>query len=466
MDYFNDIPFVKVETKEDILKEINKPINSLTNIGNDFEDFKNKFCLYDSPIASKEVLSVFLDGFEPCNRVRITRSQNLTLFYTGQFLRNGITTSFLNLLSNLDLDEIKVVCNFNQSTTKKESFETIYSLPNKVSYIPNNGRMLLTPIERVLMFFRLRGRFINKWTDLLERKIFEREAKRLYSNVTFDNVIHFTGYDRKACLLYSYMKGEKTIFVHNDMELELKNRNNYSPYAVLSAWKLFNNIAIVRESLYQSCINVLPEIGMKIKTVHNTVNFKYAKFMASQSLSDMVEPEIEDLLNDDATKKVITIGRFSSEKGHLRLIDAFESVASHDHKLHLYIMGGHGDLFNTTLKRAKNSLYSERIHLLVGIKNPYPILKKMDLFILSSYYEGLPMVFFESILMKVPIVSVDIQGPADFLNEGYGKVVANSTKGLEDAFHAIGSNNIEKVEENKLKRFNEKALSEYYSILK
>ena len=59
LDYFNDIPFVKNETKEDILKEINKPINSLINIGNDFEDFKNKFCLYDSPIASKEYSPFF-----------------------------------------------------------------------------------------------------------------------------------------------------------------------------------------------------------------------------------------------------------------------------------------------------------------------------------------------------------------------------------------------------------------------
>ena len=464
LDYFKDIPFVKVTKKEALLNEINN-LEKTAEEEKAYTIFKNTFCTYDSAGVTKELCDSFIFGGSDCNSVKLKKHNSLTLLYTGQFLRNGITTSLLNLLSNIDLEEVKIVCNFNQSITPRDSFDTIVNLPDSVAYIPNKGRMLLTPIERLFLYLRLKGVFVNKWSEELENNVFLRESKRLYSDVKFDNIIHFSGYDRKPCLMYGVMEGNKTIFVHNDMELELKNKRNYSPYGVFSAWKKFDKIAIVRDSLYKSCINVLPEVKSKIKTVHNTINFKYSSLMSTLPLNTLVNKEMEALLNDPKTKKIITIGRFSSEKGHLRLIDAFETVAKHNSLIHLFIMGGYGELYDETVARQEVSDYSERIHILSNVKNPYPILKLMDGFILSSYYEGLPMVFFESLLMGVPIVSVDIDGPSEFLNKGYGKVVDNNLKGLESGIRYLLSDKVAEVKLDKLNDFNDAAINEFYSIL-
>ena len=52
-------------------------------------------------------------------------------------------------------------------------------------------------------------------------------------------------------------------------------------------------------------------------------------------------------------------------------------------------------------------------------KNPYPYLKKSDLFILSSLYEGLPNVLLEAMSLKKFIISSNCPtGPREILQNG------------------------------------------------
>ena len=54
-------------------------------------------------------------------------------------------------------------------------------------------------------------------------------------------------------------------------------------------------------------------------------------------------------------------------------------------------------------------------------ENPFPILKKANLFILSSKYEGLPNVLLEAILLKKFIISSNCStGPREILLNGKG----------------------------------------------
>ena len=57
-------------------------------------------------------------------------------------------------------------------------------------------------------------------------------------------------------------------------------------------------------------------------------------------------------------------------------------------------------------------------------KNPYPYIKKSDIFVLSSLYEGLPNVLLEAIYLKKYIISSDCPtGPKEILENGkYGSL--------------------------------------------
>jgi glycosyltransferase involved in cell wall biosynthesis len=50
--------------------------------------------------------------------------------------------------------------------------------------------------------------------------------------------------------------------------------------------------------------------------------------------------------------------------------------------------------------------------------NPYPYFKHADFYILSSRYEGFPTVLFEAITLKKKIISTEVSGANEMLNDG------------------------------------------------
>ena len=52
------------------------------------------------------------------------------------------------------------------------------------------------------------------------KKIYERELKRVYPNLKFDYVIHYTGYERQIMHLFKYMDAQRILYIHNDMKKE------------------------------------------------------------------------------------------------------------------------------------------------------------------------------------------------------------------------------------------------------
>src|SRR5690606_29038083 len=63
--------------------------------------------------------------------------------------------------------------------------------------------------------------------------------------------------------------------------------------------------------------------------------------------------------------------------------------------------------------------------------NPYPYFKNADYYILSSRYEGFPTVLFEAITLKKKIISTEVSGAGEMLNNGeLGLIVENSEEGI------------------------------------
>ena len=63
-------------------------------------------------------------------------------------------------------------------------------------------------------------------------------------------------------------------------------------------------------------------------------------------------------------------------------------------------------------------------------KNPYPYLKKSDCLLLSSQFEGYPVVFVESQILGKPIVTTKVSDSKKEIEGKYGIVVENSEEGV------------------------------------
>ena len=147
--------------------------------------------------------------------------------------------------------------------------------------------------------------------------------------------------------------------------------------------------------------------------------------------------EFETLLTNKAYKKFITIGRFSEEKGHKKLIDAFATFAKTHEDVILIIIGGYGVLYRETVEYAAATECADRIVIVRAISNPFTILRECDLFLLPSNREPLGLVLLEADTLGVPIVATDIPGSGDFLRRYQGYLVENSAEGLVSGMEAF-----------------------------
>lgn len=100
------------------------------------------------------------------------------------------------------------------------------------------------------------------------------------------------------------------------------------------------------------------------------------------------------------------IGRFNGQKNQPYLLRVFEKVAEKRTDAVLLLVGTGPD-FEATRAIAEKSRYKDRIILYGTTQNPRAMYSAMDVFVLPSRYEGLPVVLLEAQISGLPCVVSD-----------------------------------------------------------
>ena len=94
-----------------------------------------------------------------------------------------------------------------------------------------------------------------------------------------------------------------------------------------------------------------------------------------------------------------------------------------------------------------------------------PVLKKCDLFILSSFYEGLGLVLLEADTLGIPVISTDIPGPRGFMKKYGGFLVPPTPEGLLEGLHSFDRGEV-KVLHVDYEAYNKAAIKEFMELIK
>ena len=148
---------------------------------------------------------------------------------------------------------------------------------------------------------------------------------------------------------------------------------------------------------------------------------------------------------DYTAKQILTVGKFDNQKGYDLLLDYVLPIMPKypDWKL---ILVGQGEWKDALQKRIDDAHFSHQIQLHPPTKDIKAYYMQSSVYVMTSRYEGFPMVLLEARACGLPVVSVDCpSGPADIIHKEDGILVP---MGDADAFR----NALEELLQNQLLR--------------
>jgi glycosyltransferase involved in cell wall biosynthesis len=265
-------------------------------------------------------------------------------------------------------------------------------------------------------------------------------------------VVDFSGYGPFwAALLLHSPEAIRSIWLHNDLasdahrEVNGKKRMLHSLTQIFTLYRQYDHLVSVSPTLAEINRRELASYAepSKFTSALNTVDATHILRNARKDLrassrdpeTELVPDWVDPLLADDGTTTFVSVGRLSPEKNQARLIRAFAKVHAAHPATRLVIVGDGAleDDLNALIRR----LGLEGAAILTGQqRNPHAIMAAADCFVLSSDYEGQPMVILEALVLELPIVTVEFASAKNALPAGSGLVVPQTDDGLAEGLAA------------------------------
>jgi CDP-glycerol glycerophosphotransferase len=252
---------------------------------------------------------------------------------------------------------------------------------------------------------------------------------------------------------------------------EMETRGNQRKDVLHYAYNHFDHVAVVTEDMVDSTV----EISGRRDNIHVAKNLiDYPTILSKGEAEITLDPttktsvdeeEIRRILSSDS-ERFISVGRFSPEKGHDRLVAAFAKYHQKQPDSYLFIMGGSSmnNGYQKLLDYVHELGLQEYVVLLEQVSNPYPIVKACDYFVLSSHYEGFGLVLVEADLLGLTVVSTDIPGPRGFMKKYGGTLVENSEAGILEGMEMLHNGQVSPLTVD-YAQYNQEAVAEFEAIM-
>lgn len=167
----------------------------------------------------------------------------------------------------------------------------------------------------------------------------------------------------------------------------------------ISYWQdKFDKIFCVGLSVMNNAIKNKPELKNKLEVFYNMID--YQSIIEKSKMST-------DIKFDKNTTNIVTVGRLEWQKAYDVAINIAAELKKQNFKFCWYVIGGGAK--EQELKKLVSEKQLENEFIFLGIiKNPFPIVKMADLYVLSSRHEGYCIATLEAKILNKVIIATDI----------------------------------------------------------
>jgi len=358
------------------------------------------------------------------------------IFITQALWIGGIETALVNLLSRLDYEKYEVTCLIlrkdqtmapripkqvcllvadRQETVsfrKPYRYARMYHLTEESSNPSRLHQAMMWAVPAI------------KW---LENRLYIRYIRENMKDERFDTCVIYS--DRVAEAAVRGIRAEKYLmfYHHGAMRREYHDEIGY---------RKSEKIIAVSHAVERKLRAFRPKYAHKMMTIHNLTDVEGIRRKAEEPIEEMFSPE---------QFHIVSCGRVSHEKGMDLAVEACARLVEMGHtNIHWWIVGGGPAEQEVWDKIAE--LHMENHVTMLGMKNnPYPYIKRADLYVQPSRFEGYPVAVLEALVLGKTVVSTDNGGAKDILTEGEtgllcagsGDAIGQCVNGLLQAPHRL-----------------------------
>ena len=301
---------------------------------------------------------------------------NKVLHVVNSMGYGGIETLLMNIYRNIDKEKVQFdfVVNVNKECAYDDE---IKKMGGKIYRIPRRGIHFL--------------KYKKNWKNFLQ------QHKNEYSTIHF----HVSSLTDIEPLVEAKKIGIKNRFIHS--------HNTYQKGIIHNILNIINKFRISKYATKLFACST--EAGKycfankEFEIIKNGIDAK--KFAYSKEIRNEVRKKLEI---DDNTVAYVNVGRFSEQKNHTFLIDIFNEIRKIQENSKLYLIGD-GNKKEEIEEKVKTLGIEEDVVFMGNQSDIYLILQGMDVFILPSLHEGLPVVGIEAQASGLPIFTSNTVSP-------------------------------------------------------
>lgn len=365
------------------------------------------------------------------------------LFINNGLYGGGAERILQTIFKNLDPNQYDLTL----YSLHKEELDSNYPQHIKYNYIFDHGSNTSSFFKQFII------RLKNKIKLIIYNHFSPSFFYKLFISGEYDTEVAFIeGYATKIISGSPNKKSKKLAWVHIDLiqnhwtEIAFNNQTEEN-----NCYKKFDQVLCVSDSVRSSFMKLFKDIP-NVDVCYNPINDQRIRELANQpcSFNKWLDSELA----------MVTMGRLVEQKGYDRLLPIVYKLKEDGFKFTLNILGEGKDR-NILENYIKEHHLEDTVSLIGYCENPYPYLKKGDLFVCSSRSEGYSTVVTEALILGLPVITTECAGMKELLDNGkYGIITENSEEELYYGLKKLLESNNQISEYKKLA----KTRGEYFSL--